>query len=550
MMKNLYLPILTIILCSCASVKEEATNIPRLNENGEADEKLSSFVVVADPQIHNIYGSSLKQMFGVSDIASKVAVRPPELNILARYSLERLIENSLEVGNEANVTLVLGDATNVGCSGEYETFYKTITKATPNTVWLKAHGNHDSYLMGTTNGYTLHDDVASTLPNSVWPPKVISNGLPSDISWWNLSDRPTGKMNWRDACLQGSRSTPMNKIRWMAKYIDHLNNYDVDIDSKLISKDSKFNEYNLKSEPNSSIAGRPFILIGKWYEPTFIKENGKVRLPSESFLLKPYGSYLVQAYSLDNNTITVLLDSSVCIEARAGKYFYSENAGTHACIGDDQLNDIKEIIQNSEFSGKDFIFAGHGTLDELDTSERKKLIALFESSVSSNNKWTYISAHTHYPINDRIYPTGKEVNIGSTTDWPMESHKFYFSNEFKQITSRHTQHLDENLLDLDFDYENINYTSFSKPWFGEFYELCRHLNTAKALMNHKPNEIYNSPKPDYECLKSKSWDEQTVLLNSYIEQINNNMKNPAFAKEMYKIMAVASRDEALSFSLF
>ncbi|WP_312710512.1 hypothetical protein, partial [Stenotrophomonas sp.] len=38
---------------------------------------------LADPQIHNVYGAALKQMFPVSNWVSGVAIRPPEVNLLA-----------------------------------------------------------------------------------------------------------------------------------------------------------------------------------------------------------------------------------------------------------------------------------------------------------------------------------------------------------------------------------------------------------------------------------------------------------------------------------
>lgn len=547
---KLFIYILVMLaLLSCSTVRREDTSIERLNNNVQANSNFSSFVVVADPQIHNVYGSSLKQMFGVSDIASKVAVRPPELNILAKYAFESLITKSLEVGSKADVAFVLGDATNVACSGEYDSFYEAISSATTNSVWLMAHGNHDSYLMGTTNGYTLHDDIASKQHNNYWPPIVSSNGLPTDSSWWNETENPAGEMNWRDACLQPSESTPMNKIRWMAKYIKHLANNGVTVESYSKEEHEKYNEYRVKSRLDSSIADRPYLLIGEWFEPTFIEKNGTVRLPSESLLLKPYGSYFVQAYSIDDKTVMVLLDTSVCINARAGKYFYKENAGTHACIGDSQLEDIKNVIQAPNFAKMNFIFAGHGTLDELSKDEREKLITLFESAGNSN-KWTYISAHTHFPINDRKFNSGIEINIGSTTDWPMEAHKLYFDNTSKAITQRHTQYIDESLFKLDSNYTNIKYKSYSKPWFGEFFGLCRHINTAKALMEHKPGNVYKSPKPNYQCVEESNWVSQSDLLNQYLNKIDNNMANLEYRNEMFRIMAVASREEALSFSFF
>lgn len=48
--------------------------------------------LLADPQVHNVHGAALKQMFPIADFASKVAIRPAEVNLLAPLVLRHALE--------------------------------------------------------------------------------------------------------------------------------------------------------------------------------------------------------------------------------------------------------------------------------------------------------------------------------------------------------------------------------------------------------------------------------------------------------------------------
>lgn len=99
----------------------------------------------------------------------------------------------------------------------------------PGLVRLMAHGNHDSYLMGTVNSYgPVMKNVA--IPHAMLDPDVV---LPVDEGWWELTAEPVVKStslkyrNWRDACykpdtLERPPGTPMNKVRWLARYAESL----------------------------------------------------------------------------------------------------------------------------------------------------------------------------------------------------------------------------------------------------------------------------------------------------------------------------------------
>lgn len=556
----------TLIFCSfilwgCESSLKTEESLPY---NSDPENISSSFIVVADPQIHNIYGDSLKQMFGVSDLVSRVAVRPAEVNILAKYSLEELLKKALGRNPKKEFSLVLGDATNIACSSEFEIFKDTMNKVVKgNNAWLMAHGNHDSYLMGTVNSYVVADGLVA----NPWSPEVAEYGMPKDTNLWNVIE-PNGEQNWRDACYRdkasntsisnNKKSSPMNKMRWIAKYIKHLEAYKIKITSNKftpsdLNHDSNKTIYHeLNSVPNSNINGNNFRLKGVFIEPIIADT------PSKTDLLMPYESYIVQSYDLDESTWLLIIDTSVCKYARAKNPFmyYRENAGTHACIGELQFADIKYMIDKHEKSGKNLIVAGHSNLGSLNYNEEKAVIKILNEYIEKDDKksWTYLSAHTHNPINFKKWDKGKEINVGSTTDWPMESHKFHINVKNGEIALRQTFYFDDPLQNEDNPpYPKITYKHYSRPFFKRAPELCRHLSTAKALSEHRPNEEWRSPVPDYNCLGESSdndWKDKVSELKKYVATIDRNMKIIiGYKQEMFNILATASRAERKTFSL-
>lgn len=483
---------------------------------------------IADPQIHNIYGLGLKQMSAISDIVSKVAVRPPELNILAPLVLETLTaESSSQYDNHAIV--VLGDATNIACSGEYETFLKSIQAGrTQNLPLFMAHGNHDSYLMGTVNHYFPLDSQTD------WKPKNMGGSmLPTDESWWGTTAISSSHYsNWRDGCFQpvsstSNQSTPMNKSRWLAKYIDFLKNDGL----FLVAGDEKTESTNdsvvmIFSSAEGSILNKlNFSAKGRWYRPKF----GDT--PSESYFTSTYKSFLVQSIDFDK-TRMIIIDTSLCEKARGGWMFFFSNAGQNACIGSEQLEVIEEYISQVPSNSK-LVLAGHFPLDDLSNSERKKLLKV----ASASNSWVYMSAHSHHAISQLDWASGVEINVGSTTDWPMEASNVWFeSNQATPVVSTIVN-------------QNAGLPQYTKSNYQGESEVCRHLAAAKKLANLKVNNIVEewiSPKTDSKCEVSKqgSWEYFGNELAKHMETINKRFHSePNYKKAMLSIAAAASESE-------
>ena len=332
-----FIAILTFILLLTAC------STPKITKYQSTLDSSSTHVsIVADPQIHNVYGHALKQMWLFSDLVSKVASRPAELNILAPFVLDELTSKSLISTQPDNLAIVLGDGTNIGCSGEYDEFNKTLNKALfEKGNWLMAHGNHDSYMMGTTNGYVISQDIVADKGEEFWPPKIKKNNLPADVSWWNYQKYASGELNWRDSCFRYSEEidkySPMNKIRWLSRYLTHLKSSieNIDINTKMVDHDDSddFNIYVIKTSDDTYIGDRAFSARGRWYEPIYtVRGSNKSRIPDNVYTTKAFESYIVQSVELDAYNRMLIIDTSVCRYARSGIKHPLENAGLDSCI--------------------------------------------------------------------------------------------------------------------------------------------------------------------------------------------------------------------------
>jgi hypothetical protein len=520
---------LTLLVSACS-------NFPKHTEIQKVTKETATKPVlfIADPQIHNIYGLGLKQMTRVSDLVSKVAVRHPELNILAPLVLEYLLKKGVSE-NLPNAIVVLGDATNISCSGEFDTYLKAIVRhKTDDMPLLMAHGNHDSYLMGTVNYYFPMDSQTS------WKPHYMELATkPTDEGWWGITDVSSQHFrNWRDGCYQpitkrGGISSPMNKSRWLAKYMSFLEVDGMISESVLIKNNTKSGtsyELTLTAKSNSTLGKIKYKGAGIWHPPKF----GDV--PSKSFFTGTYKSFIVQIADIDNTRL-IIIDTSVCEKAEAGWKFIFNNAGENACIGEEQLKIIKRYVESMPSSSK-LVIAGHFPLKDLSRNERKKLFDI----ASSTSDWIYMSAHSHFSTSQSDWGTGSEINIGSTTDWPMEANSVWFEKN-KSNAQIYTFQLDN---------DPITYKGRSR---NDVAEVCRHLPAAEklAVLDVKYFQSkWESPNESKICDVSnfKGWEANGLKLNSAVSIISKRFRNePLYRLSILKIAAAASKAENNSFEL-
>lgn len=431
---------------------------------------------LADPQIHNVYGASLKQMFPLADWVSKVAIRPPEVNLLAPLVLrDALAQVPTIADSRSDVMIVLGDGTNIGCSGEADVFDREFARSRPDTVRLMAHGNHDSYLMGTVNSY----GPWGTNAHAPTPP----GDFPVDEAWWMPTGTPEvtstsgfGR-NWLDACYKPAMhgelaGTPMNKPRWLARYLGTLEPHGLQLRSEGMA-DYAGRRFSAAGRAGTRLAALNYRAAGIWYAP----EPATTTRGAD--YARAWNSFLVQAVDVGPRHTVILIDTSVCQNARGGLAYLWSNAGTHSCMGHAQFETIARLLDQVP-EDRRVIFAGHFPLKDLRGRERKRLVRLMERA--NPDGWTYVSGHTHAAFSDTRYASGIDLNIGSTTDWPMESHALRFDASAR-LAGRKTHRLSEQVQPLDYA-ENWNLA-------GRYSELCRHIGAARALAAATP-AIYDT----------------------------------------------------------
>lgn len=436
---------------------------------------------LADPQVHNAYGTSLKQMFPVSDWVAKVAIRPPEVNLLAPLTLRHALAKGQDaLAGSGRLAVVLGDGTNIGCSGEADAFDAEFANARPGLVRLMAHGNHDSYMMGTINSYGPKG------PNTWTPGRMMTADLPVDEAWWNPTGSPerTGTSalgrNWMDACYRpavgegAAAGTPMNKVRWLARYASSLAPHGL-VQANVGTADHEGLVFSGQGAPGSVLAAMNYRSRGVWFRP-----RPETPTRGEDYA-RSWNSFVVQAVDFGERHTLVLIDTSVCQNARGGVRFLTSNAGTHACIGKAQFKAIEELMDGVD-ADRHVVFAGHFPIKDLKRRERRRLAAIMRNHSPSG--WTYVSGHTHAALSETAYSGGVDRNIGSTTDWPMESHVFRFDAASAQVVSRSSTVLKDDVVPLDY--------SLSWDLAGRYSELCRHLPAARALAGARP-AVYGTP---------------------------------------------------------
>lgn len=449
---------------------------------------------LADSQIHNTQGYSILQSTTLADSVTRVAIRPPELNLLAPLVLEHLILEAMHGKQSAEppIYFVLGDVANVGCLQELEMWRKSFELATaPGSLPLMVHGNHDSFLQGTVNTFrpaSLSGGYADAM--SV----IASSDVPVLKSWWpyltdaglsNASDT-----NWNSACADPGRNDqntdggnaklftnrPMNKGMWMAWYTQLLVPFGLsDEPSTQTAADGGRGGFELDYgvESGSALQKLDYRAVGYYLKPTRFTPESRSH---GDVAIRNWRSYMVQSLDYGSNYRFILIDTSVCTDAGGGLLglkFASKNAGTNPCLGSRQVTDIEAEIDYAIARGKKIVVIGHAPAKDLINGKRsaKDAVRLF-TRLDQGGDWLYISAHSHYAISETEIPgyRGVDINIGSTTDWPMELYEFAFDSSPPKIDVI----VPDSRVNIAYLYSPPNVKT-------KEFEVCRHLPSAIAV---------------------------------------------------------------------
>jgi hypothetical protein len=503
-----------------------------------------SVLFMADPQIHNVYGGEVKQTLGLADWYAGVARRHPEMNLLSRYAIQDFVKRGEEMGKPGDppFMVVLGDATNAACTGEYERFMGAVKAGNPDRLVLMAHGNHDSYLMGTINYWQA---VVSEISDADL--RKFDGPYPVDVSWWpqGALREGRGREGWRALCTQtqAGPGVPMHKIQWMAKYLESLaapaedGRRALTLNTGPVS--GKEVEFSSTVTAGTALGALDYQARGVWTRPD---RSGRG-------LADTYDSFLVQAVDVGDSHRLILVDTAACAWFNRPWYkrwprFVHQNAGTAACLHERQLGQIRILVghtpgKNGEKSGRKIVFAGHHPLKDIQDGEREAFVELMEAA--SGKDWTYISAHTHRDLTITPQRGGaREININSTTDWPMSAFRIGFD---KSVSATRIPGPEP--------------TVFYQPpaMYPRGPELCRHLDAARKLRD------LDTEDPDYaspgslesykKCtggVKTK-WDEYEKELHDAEQEIARRMGKDEYRRRALGIMAAASQHENATFWL-
>lgn len=547
--------IVALALSACSGMEPRSEDTAHTAQTGEAvytkpttgvdsvqdDRDVSATVLfIADPQIHNVQGGNVKQTMLGADIVSHVAQRQPEINLLAPYALTALIRKAVgqQVKNSTSFMVILGDATNAGCTGEFDRFSQAVANAKTGRILLMAHGNHDSFLMGTINYW-----------QSVFGKADVSgfdgSPVPVDASWWTPARGAAGS-GWPALCYEhGHSKVPINKVQWMGKYMKSLQGEHGLVLQGGTSHQRSWTKsgevvqvlpFSGKGAPNTRLEKLAYQVAGEWVRPE----------ASSRGLLASYESYMVQAVNVGDSHRLIIIDTSGCAEFQASGWsrrirYVGQNAGTKGCIGKAQMATIRSMAADRRGTGRQIVFAGHFPLEKIVDVDRTALIDEMKMAGGSA-AWTYLSAHTHDPKSVWLWTGGKEINMGSTTDWPMSAYQVQFG---KEVTAPA----------LDFSeamFGSGTAFAYDGPWpFSGGAELCRHVDAADKLSKWNPGNgnLFASPGTWWSYTKcSVSHRKHQERLKQAMDEIERRMNDTsgqeaAYQDEMLRIMAAASLNE-------
>lgn len=328
-------------------------------------------ILLADNQLHHLYGDPVWLRSGFTDKFVPVAIRPVQLDVYAPDVLRWIIE---QYGDKRPV-IHLGDALNIACTVEFEEFVAIMD--TSERGWVLAPGNHDGYYFG--NGH---------------------------FAW----------SEWERACQTAdAKGRPMTKDLFVEAYLQTLA-------KQSDAPSAERNGFGFPG-PETSDTVRWEIAEG---HPAFLSA-----VAWEIDRERPWRSYVVQRLDLtlptppegsqQNGTsiIAILLDTNQYHSApKLVPLFGVRNAGGKGEFLADQIQVVDEWLAERE-PDQITIVMGHHPYHLL-TGDARKAIDRWRRQ---GRVRLYVSAHTHraqYFVHQSGESNWLELNLGSTTDWPPE----------------------------------------------------------------------------------------------------------------------------------
>lgn len=346
-------------------------------EHWESSQKV---LLISDCQIHNLYSNPLPDRNLSAKAAVGTAIRSPQLDLFSRDVLGWVTQNGAP---DAELILHLGDALDLACEGEWERFVEVMEKA--GRPWFMAPGNHDSFYFGTYD--PQHPEL------------------------------------WVDACR--GAGNPLRKDRFIRQYVGAL------LRQREVGIDAFADSLGLAEHRSDTMVelGERIPPEYEWHAPDGLPGY----LASIAWKIdeeEPWRSFIIQAIDFtgpgrtDLEIRAILMDS--CQYTRRPElvpngwrsYPVSVNTGSAGQMLPNQLRLIREWVEDAP--DRNHTLVSHHPFDVLSAYTRSSLGWLWrESKIAA-----LVTAHTHrgyYKHHDLGGDSDRlELNIASTTDWPME----------------------------------------------------------------------------------------------------------------------------------
>lgn len=337
-------------------------------------------LVVADCQIHNIYSQPVPERNLSIETAVGTAIRPPQLDLFSADVLSWILENGAP---DAELVLHLGDALNVACEGEFDSFLDVMSAG--KKPWYMAPGNHDAYYMG--------------------------NFDPQRTELW-------------DAGCHGS-GPRVTKDRFVQLYVTALIEESKDPNCQQFGVSCGYNP-NAKLDRDTRMQSLP--LEFEWEAPKEAKGFLR-RIAWKIDLEQPWRSFVLQEIDVSGSDYPVhviILDSSqyarrpTLLPNAWASYPVALNCGMTGELLPNQLRTLRSWVEANSVTDTGVVFAAHHPYESIAARSRSAIGWLWrEHSVA-----VMLTAHTHkgFFAHHDLGGDGDEIeiNIGSTTDWPME----------------------------------------------------------------------------------------------------------------------------------
>ena len=147
---------LCLLLASGCALKDSMSARYQISsEKPDGFSLTKNVILVADNQLNHLYGEPIWMRSQLVTQFVRVSIRPVQQDLFGQDILRWVLDT---YGIRMPV-VHLGDAVNMACVGEFETFLE-IMSATGSQPWVMAPGNHDAFLMGNLQTPTADWDAA------------------------------------------------------------------------------------------------------------------------------------------------------------------------------------------------------------------------------------------------------------------------------------------------------------------------------------------------------------------------------------------------------